>query len=186
MGTRGSGLPPAEDHTGKILDPCYSQECIAEQLSGGNAGFVTNFLATRRDSEGRPVTLPPQYRRPPMGYYGGRHLPTDDFLARNFCVCDAWHSSVAGDTWPNLLFALAGREGPKVLPGLLKLLRALIKCQLRLVKDAPIYKVEAFTRQLADEQWRWYSHDPATLRAADARYRRSEPRQLRLLSIDRR
>jgi phospholipase C len=31
--------------------------------------------------------------------------------------------------------------------------------------------VPAFTRQLRDEQWRWYSHDPGTLRAVDGRYR---------------
>ena len=36
---------------------------------------------------------------------------------------------------------------------------------------APIYDVRAFTQQLDDSQWRWYSHDPATLRAADGRYR---------------
>ncbi len=35
----------------------------------------------------------------------------------------------------------------------------------------PLYDVAAFTRQLADKQWRWYSHDPATLRLVDARYR---------------
>jgi phospholipase C len=31
--------------------------------------------------------------------------------------------------------------------------------------------VPAFTRRLADRQWRWYSHDPATLRVVDSRYR---------------
>jgi phospholipase C len=37
--------------------------------------------------------------------------------------------------------------------------------------------VEAFTRQLRDEQWRWYSHDPATLRAADKLYRSFDRRR---------
>src|ERR671922_50580 len=40
-----------------------------------------------------------------------------------------------------------------------------------LLKGAPIYDVPAFTRQLHDKQWRWYSHDPATLRAVDGHYR---------------
>jgi phospholipase C len=163
---------PPQDHTGRILDPCHSKECVQAQLADGSGGFVRNFVATRIDSSGDPVSLAPHYRRLPMGYYARQHLPSYDFLARNFCVCDAWHSSVPGDTWPNRLFALAGREGPKALPGPLKLLRALFKHRLRLLKEAPIYGVDAFTRQLADEQWRWYSHDPATLRAADARYRR--------------
>jgi phospholipase C len=39
------------------------------------------------------------------------------------------------------------------------------------VPSIPIYEVEAFTRLLADEQWRWYSDDPSTLRGADKRYR---------------
>jgi phosphatidylserine/phosphatidylglycerophosphate/cardiolipin synthase-like enzyme len=43
-------------------------------------------------------------------HYGAQHLPMYDFLARNYAVCDAWHSSVLGDTWPNRLCALAGRK----------------------------------------------------------------------------
>jgi hypothetical protein len=39
------------------------------------------------------------------------------------------------------------------------------------VPNLPIFDVEAFTRHLDDSQWRWYSHDPATLRAADHHYR---------------
>ena len=101
---------PAVDATGKILDPCHGKDCVAEQLADGNRGFVKNFLRTRRDKEGKALTLPPEYHAFPMGHYGAQHLPTYDFLARNFCVCDAWHSSVPGDTWPNRLFALAGLE----------------------------------------------------------------------------
>jgi hypothetical protein len=37
--------------------------------------------------------------------------------------------------------------------------------------NAPLFAVEAFTRQLRLDQWRWYSFDPATLRVADAAYR---------------
>jgi phospholipase C len=164
---------PPHGHGGRILDPCHSKECVHEQLGDDNGGFVKNSLATRKDSAGKPVSLAPEYRRLPMGYYTRQHLPTYGFPVRNFCVCDAWHSSVPGDTWPNRLFALAGREGPRVLPGLLKRLRERFGHQLHVLADAPIYEVEAFTRQLSDEQWRWYSHDPATLRAGDARYRRS-------------
>jgi phospholipase C len=70
---------------------------------------------------------------------------------------------------------LAGREGPSIghKPGLLGELIKDIK-GLPLVgglAGAPIFEVEAFTRRLQDSQWRWYSHDPATLRAADGHYR---------------
>lgn len=166
---------PPQDHTGKILDPCHGPECVAEQLAEGNGGFVKNFLATRKDKAGNPVTLEPEYRALPMGYYTARHLSVYDHLARNYCVCDAWHSSIPGDTWPNRLYSLAGRQGEKIgykrgfWGELLARLKGLPK--VGGLRDAPIYDVPAFTRQLADHQWRWYSQDPATLRAADSRYR---------------
>lgn len=163
---------PPQDQSGKVLDPCHSKECVAQQLADGNRGFVRNFLATRVDRQGHPVEIPAEYHGLPMGYYAAQHLPTYDFLARNFCVCDAWHSSVPGDTWPNRTFALSGREGHKVSLPLGARLRALFKRELAMLNKAPIFDVAAFTRQLHDQQWRWYSHDPATLRAADGRYRR--------------
>ena len=150
----------------KKLDPDHSKQEVAKQIGalvGGVApmdGFVTSFVRTRKpeDKIGKDLWMVP------MGHYTKKDLPTYDFLARNYCVCDAWHSSVPGDTWPNRLFSLAGQEGPKVdLGGGIGPFSAL--------KGAPIFNVPAFTRQLHDKQWRWYSHDPATLRAADGHYR---------------
>jgi phospholipase C len=154
---------PPQDTSGKILDPCHSEACVAEQLAGGNQGFVRNFIASRKDNEGNLAAIPQEDHRLPMGYYGAKHLPTYDLLARGFCVCDAWHSAIPGDTWPNRLYALAGRKGTRAVPPALQ--------QIPLLGNAPIFDAEAFTRHLADPQWRWYSHDPATLRAADDRYR---------------
>jgi phospholipase C len=168
---------PPEDHTGKILDPCHGKACVQEQLSDGNRGFVKNFVETRKDRSGQPVTLPAEYNRLPMGYYTAEQLPTYDFLARNYCVCDAWHSSVPGDTWPNRLFSLAGREGPHDLPSLIERIESRLGHRPSFLDNAPIYDVPAFTHQLGEEQWRWYSHDPATLRAADGRYRRFDDPQ---------
>jgi phospholipase C len=42
-----------------------------------------------------------------MGYYNAADLPVYDHLAARFCVCDRWHSSVPGTTWPNRLYAVA-------------------------------------------------------------------------------
>ncbi len=159
----------------KILDPCHSPDCVGTQLEKGNTGFVKNFEATRRDANGHQVELEPEFLKVPMGHFGAQHLPVYRHLAHNFCVCDAWHSSIPGDTWPNRLYSLAGREGPSIghKPGPLGELLKEVK-GLPLVggiAGAPIFEVEAFTRQLHDSQWRWYSHDPATLRAADSHYR---------------
>jgi phospholipase C len=170
-GPEETSFHPLQDPTGKILDPCHGKSCVADQIANGNQGFITNFIESRKDKDGKRVTIPDEYHALPMGHYGAQHLPMYDFLARNYAVCDAWHSSVPGDTWPNRLFALAGREGPKTLPPLLERIEERFKDQLHQLENAPIYEVEAFTRQLADDQWRWYSHDPATLRAADEKYR---------------
>jgi phospholipase C len=150
----------------KKLDPDHSKKQVANQIGklvGGKApmdGFVRSFVETRKpqDKIGKDLWVVP------MGHYTKKDLPAYDHLARNFCVCDAWHCSVPGDTWPNRLFSIAGREGPKVeLGGGLG--------PFALLKGAPIYDVPAFTRHLHDKQWRWYSHDPATLRAVDGHYR---------------
>jgi phospholipase C len=146
------------------LDPCHSPECVAEQLSEFHGqkpgGFVKNFIEQKQPPE--------EWRRLPMGHYTAESVPVYDFLARQFCVCDRWHSSIPGDTWPNRLYSLAGKEGPKVHFGLLEELADLFTGK---VPSIPIFEVEAFTRLLADEQWRWYSDDPSTLRGADKRYR---------------
>jgi len=166
---------PSFDTTGKILDPCHSPGCVHAQLAEGNGGFVKDFLATRTSKAGNKVTLPPEYRGMPMGYYSARHLPVYDHLARNFCVCDAWHASIPGDTWPNRLYAVAGREDEKI--GYRRTLWGWLLAHLKGLpgvkglRSAPIYDVKAFTHQLEPEQWRWYSHDPATLRGADKSYR---------------
>jgi phospholipase C len=166
---------PPPGHKAKILDPCHSPHCVHQQLSAHNTGFVENFAVTRKDEQGNPIELAPEHLKAPMGHYGAQHLPVYRHLARNFCVCDRWHSSIPGDTWPNRLYSIAGREGPSVghKPGLLGDLLREVKGLPVLggMEGAPIFEVEAFTRQLHDSQWRWYSHDPATLRAVDGLYR---------------
>jgi phospholipase C len=70
---------------------------------------------------------------------------------------------------------MAGREAPTVVnkPGLLHELVKWLKIVPGVGKlaSAPVYEVEAFTRQLPLDKWRCCSHDPATLRGADKDYR---------------
>ncbi|HET6999425.1 MAG TPA: alkaline phosphatase family protein [Solirubrobacterales bacterium] len=166
---------PPEGLKAKVLDPDHSPTGVQAQLRDGNTGFVKSFAATRKDGEG-PIELSPDFLRVPMGHFGAQHLPVYRHLAHNFCVCDAWHCSIPGDTWPNRLYSLAGTEAPKLgyKPGLFERLKRFLKRlpKLSALASAPIFDVEAFTHHLRDPQWRWYSHDPATLRAADGHYRR--------------
>lgn len=166
---------PPSGHKAKILDPCHSPRCVHEQLRDRNSGFVENFATTRVDEHGNPIELEDEYLRVPMGHYGAQHLPVYRHLAHNFCVCDHWHSSIPGDTWPNRLYSIAGKQGSSIghKPGLLgDLLKEISGLPVvGGLEGAPIFDVPAFTHQLHDSQWRWYSHDPATLRAVDSFYR---------------
>ena len=149
------------------LDPKHGHEDVAIQLEDGNQGFVKNFIDKRKP--------PPDWRNLPMGHYAAKHVRVYDFLAHQYCVCDHWHSSIPGDTWENRNYALAARMaesvGAKLRPWERFAALVGLKKQWQALEHAPIYDLPAFTHQLRPEQWRWYSYDPATLRAADGYYR---------------
>jgi phospholipase C len=157
----------------KRLDPDHSPAGVRKQVGPGYTqggppmgGFVRSFIESRKaaDNVGKDLWSVP------MGYYTSKDVPVYDHLARQYCVCDRWHASIPGDTWPNRLYATTGTKGDKVsATGLWKSLTN--APPLRRLQSMPLYDVPAFTRQLSVGQWRWYSHDPATLRLVDARYR---------------
>jgi phospholipase C len=124
----------------KEQDPCHSGACVDEQLASGNGGFAANYIETRTDaSTVEPVVV--------MGYYDGEQLPIYDFLARRFCVCDRWFCSVRGATFPNRLYAVAGRAAGS-----------------RDNTNPPVYHLPSFVRHLdaAGASWRWYTHEVFT------------------------
>jgi phospholipase C len=140
-------------------DPAHGGKDVEEQLANSNSGFVANFAshsAAYAEKHHEPQPDPCLV----MGYFDGKDLPTYDFLAENFKVCDHWFSSVPGATWPNRLYAVAGRADGSHddKPGL------------------PMYNLPTVFRHLdaANVEWRWYSFDPATLRLIDAEYRLDE------------
>ncbi len=120
-------------------DPRHSWEDVHAQVAGGNAGFVTNFTKVATSDLGRV-----------MGYHNATELPIFDLLARQYCVCDNWHASVAGPTQPNRFYAIAGTsEGKKynTVP--------------------PTLTARTVFHELTDRgiSWKYYSHDLAFLRA---------------------
>lgn len=127
------------------VDPAHNHRATKAQMADGMRGFVADFAARFPD-------------QPPgliMGYHDQREVPVYDFLAEEFCVCDRWFSSHRGATWVNRLFATAGFA-------------------VGSDNDLP-YDVGTVFRHL-DEQprpvpWSVFTHDFATLRLIDGRYR---------------
>jgi phospholipase C len=128
-------------------DPCHEGRCVDRQLENNNGGFVSNYAEEHGDDPAGGLV---------MGFYNGSTLPVYDHLARNFCVCDRWFCSVRGATWPNRLYAVTGRADGS-----------------RNNKKIPVYDLPSFVRHLDANKvsWRWYSHDFATLRLTDGKFR---------------
>jgi phospholipase C len=142
---------------GEAEDPDHAGGSVDEQLAAGGSGFVANFARISRQRAaklGVPVPDPALV----MGYYNADDLPVYDHLAAEYCVVDRWFSSVPGATWPNRLYAVAGRAAGS-----------------RDDEALPLYALPSFVRYLdeAHVAWRWYSFDPGTLRAVDPAYRLS-------------
>ncbi|HXV59025.1 MAG TPA: alkaline phosphatase family protein [Gaiellaceae bacterium] len=143
----------------KALDPGHGPNDVREQIAGGAmSGFVRNYVkAFARNVEEHPV--PPGFRFDPtlvLAYLTADDVPVYDYLAHRFHVCDRWFSSVPGPTWPNRLYAVTGGSGGTTAN-----------------RRPPVYDLSSFARRLDRDgvSWRWYSTDPGTLRAIDARYR---------------
>ncbi|HWD27945.1 MAG TPA: alkaline phosphatase family protein [Rhizomicrobium sp.] len=124
------GAPPA-----MTTDPGHEFEDVIEQLCGKDAackylngkggaypaidrsGFAHNYATSTSEDTGRPAA----------GHIGDimacfhtpTQLPVIHQLATEFAICDAWHSSLPGPTWPNRFFVHgASSAGMTVSPGL--------------------------------------------------------------------
>ena len=157
----------------KRLDPDHSPKGVRIQLGGGygdsgrNKGFVRSFIESRKpeDKVGEDLWVVP------MGYYTSKDVPVYDHFAREYCVCDRWYCSIPGDTWPNRMLSVAGTYRRRITQGDPILNRLTEIGPLRRLRGMPLFDVPAFTRRLKDDQWCWYSHDPASLRLVDGAYR---------------
>ncbi len=159
----------------KVLDPGYGEEDVRIQLEHGNGGFVRSYVKALERNKARHPGFPADLEFDPtlvLGYQTAQDVPVYDWIARHFQVCDRWFSSVPGPTWPNRLYATTGGRGRWIRPDLLGALP-------RELENAPIFDRPAFVRWLDDDAWRWYSHDPATLRLIDSRFRPGGERRSR-------
>ncbi len=135
---------------GKNHDPGHEGASVANQLSNNNGGFVDDYVQTHPGDPDFDLV---------MGYFNASELPTYDFFAKQFCVCDRWFSSVPGSTWPNRLYAMSGMAAGS-----------------KDSKTIPFYKNQSFFRHLdkADVSWKFYSClNPYSLMMTDENYRSS-------------
>jgi phospholipase C len=66
-----------------------------------NSGFVASYAAS--GGAAKPGEI--------MRCYGPKQLPVLNALACEFALCDNWHASMPGPTWPNRLFIHAASSG---------------------------------------------------------------------------
>jgi phospholipase C len=92
-----------------INDPPHDMPDIRTQISmethGGAfsqmGGFVQSYANARPPAHDLSEV---------MGYYKKDAVPTFDFFARKYCICDRWFSSLPSGTQVNRLMAMAGES----------------------------------------------------------------------------
>ncbi len=82
----------------------------AVQHAAWNGGRMDRWLPAHRKADGihGPYV---------MGYYTRADIPFQFALAEAFTVCDAYHCSLMGPTWPNRMYWMTGTIDPEGLDG---------------------------------------------------------------------
>lgn len=97
------------------LDPLHEFLDVLEQLAGpgaeyprggpyppiDNSGFAADYAGAGGQADPGAI----------MKCYAPTQLPVLNALATEFAVCDGWHSSMPGPTWPNRFFMMAASAG---------------------------------------------------------------------------
>jgi phospholipase C len=75
------------------------------QHESWNQGRMDNWLPAHRKVDGPNAPYV-------MGYHTRADIPFQFALAESFTICDAYHSSVMGPTWPNRMYWMTGMIDP--------------------------------------------------------------------------
>jgi phospholipase C len=73
----------------------------AVQHASWNGGKMDNWLPAHRQAEGAKAPYV-------MGYHTRADIPFHFAIAETFTICDAYHCSVMGPTWPNRMYWMTG------------------------------------------------------------------------------
>jgi len=82
----------------------------AVQHDAWNGGRMDRWLPAHRKADG--VKGPYV-----MGYYTRADIPFQFALAESFTICDAYHCSLLGPTWPNRMYLMTGMIDPEATGG---------------------------------------------------------------------
>lgn len=83
-------------------DPGHEFADVALQLSGGNSGFAQSYATSLSEGTGTPTA---DHVGDIMACFNTpAQLPVIAQLATEYAICDQWHSSMPGPTWPNRFF----------------------------------------------------------------------------------
>lgn len=96
------------------VDPGHEIENVNTQINfpaKDMSGFVLDFASDTTTSWSSEADAPAAALYSIMAGYTTSQLPILNQLANNFCVCDHYHSSVPGATWPNRFFFHAATAG---------------------------------------------------------------------------
>ena len=97
-------VDPGHEFTNVLVQLCGAGATYA---AGGtypainNTGFVASYAASGGAADPGEV----------MKCFAPAQLPVLVALAQEFAVCDNWHASMPGPTWPNRMFVHAGSSG---------------------------------------------------------------------------
>jgi phospholipase C len=80
------------------------------QHQAWNGGKMDQWLPAHRQADGAHGPYC-------MGYYTREDIPFQFALAESFTLCDAYHCSVMGPTWPNRMYWITGAIDPDGLHG---------------------------------------------------------------------
>ncbi len=90
-------------------DPPHEREDIATQIYNPLKGWMRGFVDSYRPTFEKYSSKSPNPRLTGvMEYCTAQHIPTTDFLARNFAICDNWFAPIPASTLPNRMIAMSG------------------------------------------------------------------------------
>jgi len=84
----------------QLCGPAATYQSGGQYPTVDNSGFVAAYMASGGKDPGEI-----------MKCYGPEQLPVVNALASEFVVCDNWHASMPGPTWPNRMFVHAASSG---------------------------------------------------------------------------